>query len=59
MSDFSITINDKGLSAQLTFESNATTPSKEDILKKCKDLKISHGIDIDLAMDPLESSTSL
>ena len=57
MSDFSITINDKGLSAQLTFESNATTPSKEDILKKCKDLKISHGIDIDLAMDQLESSS--
>ncbi len=57
MSDFSITINDNGLSAQLTLDSNDSTPSKEDILKKCKDLKISHGIDIDLAIDQLESSS--
>ena len=57
MSDFSITINDKGLSAQLTLESNSTTPSKEDILKKCKDLKISHGIEIDLAIEKFESSS--
>ena len=34
MSDFSITINDNGLSAQLTLASNDSTPSKEDILKK-------------------------
>ena len=57
MSDFSITINDNGLSAQLTLDSKDTAPSKEHILKKCKDLKISHGIDIDLAMDQLRSSS--
>ena len=57
MSDFSININDNGLSAQLTFESNAATPSKEDILKKCKDLKISHGIELDLVKEQLESSS--
>ena len=57
MSDFSITINDNGLSAQLTLESNAATPSKEDILKKCKDLKISHGIELDLVKEQLESSS--
>ena len=57
MSDFSITINDNGLSAQLTLDSNDSTPSKEDILKSCKDLKISHGIEIDLAVEKLESST--
>ena len=57
MSDFSITVNDKGLSAQLTLDSKDTAPSKEHILKKCKDLKISHGIDIDLAMDQLRSSS--
>ena len=57
MSDFSITINDKGLSAQLTLASTDSTPSKEYILKKCKDLKISHGIEIDLALDQLESSS--
>ena len=55
MSDFSITINDNGLSAQLTLDSNDSTPSKEDILKSCKDLKISHGIEIDLAVEKLES----
>ena len=54
MSDFSITINDNGLSAQLTLESNAATPSKEDILKKCKDLKICHGIELDLAIEQLD-----
>ena len=53
MSDFSITINDNGLSAQLTLDSNDSTPSKEDILKKCKDLKISHGIEIDLAVEKI------
>ena len=57
MSDFSITINDNGLSAQLILASNDSTPSKEDILKKCKDLKISNGIDIDLAIEQLESSS--
>ena len=57
MSDFSITINDNGLSAQLTIESNDTSPSKEDILKKCKDLKISHGIELDLVKERLESSS--
>ena len=57
MSDFSITINDNGLSAQLTFESNGANPSKEDILKKCKDLKISHGIELDLVKERLESSS--
>ena len=36
MSDFSIAINDNGLSAQLILASNDTIPSKEDILKKCK-----------------------
>ena len=57
MSDFSIAINDNGLSAQLILESYDTIPSKEDILKKCKDLKISHGIEIDLAIEGLESSS--
>ena len=33
MSDFSITINDNGLSAQLILASNDSIPSKEDILK--------------------------
>ena len=57
MSDFSIIINDNGLSAQLTLESNDTRPLKEDILKKCKDLKIIHGIDVDLALEQLKSSS--
>ena len=51
MSDFSIIINDNGLSAQLTLESNDTRPLEKDILKKCKDLKIIHGIDVDLALE--------
>ena len=57
MSDFSIIINDNGLSAHLTLESNDTRPLKKDILKKCKDLKIIHGIDVDLALEQLKSSS--
>ena len=57
MSDFSIIIKDNGLSAQLTFEKNDITPSKEDILKKCKEMKISHGIDLDLLLENLKFSS--
>ena len=57
MSDFSITINDNGLSAQLTLKSNDIIPLKEEILNKCKDLKISHGIVLNLPAEQLESSS--
>ena len=49
MSSFDISVNDGGFSAELHFTDFDNFPTQNDILSKCEDMGITHGIDLDIA----------
>ena len=48
MSSFDITVNDDGFSAELHFTDFDSFPRQNDILSKCEDIGITHGVDFDI-----------